>query len=265
LLGSHLTGARDGPEAEDSDVITSYYRPRTLDEALALAARPDAVVLGGGTVVNAHPGRPPVVAVDLQALDLDGIRAGPGQLRLGATTRLQQIVDSDLLPEVLRELARLEAPNTIRNAATVGGTIGAADPESPLLTGLLAFDARVGVARVGSSTEHPLDAILADHRLLQGSIITGVTVPLGARAAAHETARTPMDSPIVMVVACRAADGTVRAAVSGIASRPVLVDPQRLGELAPPADFRGSSAYRAHLATVLAARALASLAGSEPA
>lgn len=246
-------------------MITSYYRPRTLQDALALAARPDAVVLGGGTAVNAHPGRPPVVAVDLQALDLGGIQADAGLLRLGATTRLQELVDSELVPGVLRELARLEAPSTIRNAATVGGTIGTADPESPLLTGLLAFGARVGVARAGSNAEHPLEAVLDDRDLLRGSIITGVTVPLGGRAAAHGTARTPRDVPIVLAVACRDVDGTVRVAMSGVASRPVLVDPERLGQLVPPADFRGSSAYRIHLATVLTTRALATLGGSEPA
>ncbi len=246
-----------------SDVITGYYRPLTLDEALELAARADAVVLGGGTVVNAHPGRPRVVAVDLQALDLDGIAAEAGRLRLGATTRLQDVADSGLVPDVLRELARAEAPNTIRNAATVGGTIGAADPGSPLLTGLLACAATVAVARAGARAEHPLEAILDDRRLLDGSIITAVTVPVGGRAVAQGTARTPADSPIVMAVACRDADGAVRVAVSGVASRPVLVDPQRLAELDPPADFRGSASYRSHLAGVLVARALASLGGSE--
>jgi putative selenate reductase FAD-binding subunit len=245
------------------DVITGYLRPRTLDEALALAARADAVVLGGGTAVNAHPGRTPVLAVDLQALDLEGIRPDAGRLRLGATTRLQDLVDSDLVPDVLRELARLQAPSTIRNAATVGGTVGTADPESPLLTGLLAYGAVVGVARVGAGAEHPLDAILDDRHLLDGSIITHVTVPLGGRAAAHGTARTPADSPIVMAVACRDANGAVQVAVSGVASRPVLVDRRRPGELSAAGDFRGSSAYRSHLASVLVARALAGLAGSE--
>jgi putative selenate reductase FAD-binding subunit len=245
------------------DVITGYLRPRTLDEALALAARADAVVLGGGTAVNAHPGRTPVVAVDLQALDLDGIRLDAHRLRLGATTRLQELVDSDLVPDVLRELARLEAPSTIRNAATVGGTIGRASPESPLLTGLLAYGASVSVARVGASAEHPLDVILDDRHLLDGSIITHVTVPLGGHAAAHRTARTPADSPIVMAVACHDANGAVQVAVSGVESRPVLVDRGRPGELGATGDFRGSSAYRSHLASVLVARALADLGGSE--
>ena len=246
-------------------MITGYFRPRTLDDALALAARPDALVLGGGTAVNAYPGRSPVVAVDLQALGLGGIHVDAGRLRLGATARLQELVDSDMVPEVLRELARLEAPGTIRNAATVGGTVAEADPESPLLTGLLAYGAVIGVARIGSTTEHRLGALLDDHRPLHGSIITSVTVPLGGRAAVHGTARTPMDRPIVLAVACRDADGTVRTAVSGVASRPVLVDPQLLGELDPPGDFRGSSSYRAHLAAVLVSRALAGLGGSEAA
>ncbi len=147
----------------------------------------------------------------------------------------------------------------------MGGTVGTADPESPLLTGLLAYGAMIGVARVGSMTEHPLDVLLDDRRLLHGSIMTSITVPLGGRAAVHGTSRTPMDSPIVLAVACRDADGAVRTAVSGVASRPVLVDPQRLGELGPPGDFRGSSSYRSHLAAVLVSRALASLGGSEQA
>lgn len=243
-------------------MITGYLRPHTLDEALELAARTDAVVLGGGTAVNARPIPQPAVAVDLQALDLGRLDVDSGALRLGATVRLQELVDSDRVPEVLRELARLEGPSTIRNAATLGGTVGAADPESPLLTGLLAYGAIVGVSRVGATAEHPLDAVLGDRRLFEGGIITGVAIPIGSHAAAHGTARTPMDSPIVMVVGHRAADGTVRIAASGLAPRPVLVVLDRLGELAPPGDFRASSSYRLHLAAVLGARVLASLEGS---
>ncbi|MEA3503270.1 MAG: FAD binding domain-containing protein, partial [Actinomycetota bacterium] len=105
-------------------MITQYHRPLTLDEAIALTARPDAVIIAGGTSVNADPGRMPITAVDLQALDLAGIDTDGESVRIGATTRLQDLVDSTLVPPVLRDLARREAPSTIRNAATVGGTIG---------------------------------------------------------------------------------------------------------------------------------------------
>jgi len=244
----------------DTQMITQYHRPLTLDDAIALIARPEAVVLAGGTSINAAPGRAASTAVDLQDLDLAGIDVEGDGVRIGATTRLQDLVDSALIPTVLRDLARREGPSTIRTMATVGGTIGTADPESELLAGLLAFGARVTLARAGSPTEHTLDDILSDAGLLNGSIITAVTVPTSGRAVADRVGRTPMDRPIVMAVAY--GDGaTVRLAMTGVASVPVIVNPEHIGDLDPPPDFRGTSAYRAGLAEVLANRVLAAVEG----
>ncbi|MGB5566589.1 MAG: FAD binding domain-containing protein [Acidimicrobiia bacterium] len=241
-------------------MITHYHRPPTLDDAIALVARPDAAVLAGGTSVNAAPDRAASTAVDLQALDLDGIDVDGDGVRIGATTRLQDLVESGLIPTVLRDLARREAPSTIRAMATVGGTIGNADPESELLAGLLAFGARVTLARAGSPTEHSLDDVLSDKGLLNGSIITAVTVPTSGEAAADRVARTPMDRPIVMAVAYHDGDIT-RLAMTGVASVPVVVDPDHIDDLTPPPDFRGTAAYRVDLAEVLAARVLAAVEG----
>ncbi|MFO7700986.1 MAG: hypothetical protein R6W79_10330, partial [Acidimicrobiia bacterium] len=115
--------------------------------------------------------------------------------------------------------------------------------------------------RVGSGTEHPLDDILEDPGLLGGAIITGVRVPLGGRTAAERTGRTPMDQPIVLAVAHRSKDGALRLAMSGVSTHPVIVDPERIGDLDPPADFRGSSSYRLHIASVLAGRAVRAVGG----
>ena len=245
-------------------MITQYHRPLTLDEAIALTSRPGAVVIAGGTSVNAEPGHKPVTAVDLPALDLAGIDTDGESTRIGATTRLQELVDSNLVPDVLRDLARREAPNTIRNAATVGGTIGAADPESELLAGLLAFDATVTLSRAGSTTEHALDEILGNPALLNGAIMTSVSIPSNGVAAADRTGRTPMDRPIVMAVAHRGHDGSVRLAMTGVAALPVVVDPEQISTLDPPSDFRGSSDYRKNLAEVLSGRVLATVTGGEP-
>ncbi len=242
-------------------MITQYHRPLTLDEAIALTARPDVVIIAGGTSVNADPDRSPVTAVDLQALDLAGIDTDGESVRIGATTHLQDLVDSALVPAVLRDLARREAPNTIRNAATVGGTIGAVDSESELLAGLLAFGATVTLAHAGSTTEHALDEILDEPTLLNGGIMTSVSIPSNGLAAADRTGRTPMDRPIVMAVAHRDNAGAVRLAMTGIASRPMLVDPEQVASLNPPSDFRGSSDYRKSIAGVLAGRVLATVTG----
>jgi CO/xanthine dehydrogenase FAD-binding subunit len=241
-------------------MITQYHRPLTLDDAIALIARPEAAVLAGGTSINAAPDRAASTAVDLQALDLAGIDVEGDHVRIGATTRLQDVADSALVPTVLRDLARREAPSTIRNMATVGGTIGTADPESELLAGLLAYGAQVTVARAGSPTEHPLDDILSDAALSNGAIITAITIPTSGRAAADRVGRTPMDRPIVMAVA-RNDGATVRLAMTGVDSVPVIVEPDHIDDLDPPPDFRGTSAYRSALAEVLADRVVAAVTG----
>jgi len=244
-------------------MFTEYQRPLTLDEAVDLAARPDAVIIAGGTTVNADPDHSSVMAVDLQALELSGIDSDGRVVRIGAMTRLFEIVDSELVPAVLADLARRDAPNTIRNVATIGGTIGTADPESQLLAGLLAFGATATVARTGVVTEHTLNEILDDPGLLTGAIMTSVVIPSEGFAAAGRTARTPMDQPIVMAVAHRNSDGVVLLAMTGVAPRPVLFEAERIGDLAPPSDFRGTSRYRKQIASVLADRVLAAVAGGE--
>jgi len=236
-----------------------------MDEALALLQEPAAHAIGGGTTLTATPLDAPTTVVDLQSLDIAGIDADGEVVHIGATATLQDLVDSPEIPVGIRDLARREAPNTIRNAATVGGTIGASDPESELLTGLLACGASLTVARPGTSTDHSLDAVLDDPGLIAGSIITAVSVPSGGRFAADRTARTPMDRPIVAAVGYCSQEGSTLIAVSGVADRPTVVDPSALTDLDPPSDFRGSPAYRTHLATILVARVVVALDGRGPA
>ena len=141
-------GAETGSNSEEAHVNTKYHRPRTLDEALALAAGADAVILGGGTTVNARPGRPPSVVVDLQALDLGGIETDGGSVRLGATTRLQEVVDSKLVPEVLGitlEKALLQEPKL--------NELAAADARWLIVT---AYGVRFGNIQVNADLKHKI-------------------------------------------------------------------------------------------------------------
>ncbi len=242
-------------------MIQTYARPATLQEALDLLADPHAAVLAGGTDLNGDAAGAPKIAVDLQDLGLSGIDTDGSTLRIGAMTTLQDLVDATDAPSLLRELAHREAPSTIRNAATVGGTIGSSDPESELLAGLLLFDAAVALATATGSAEVRLDDLLDDPTALVGSIITSVTLSTSGATAADRTGRTPMDRPIVMVAGRLASDGIARLVATGVASRPVVIDPNRMDDLEPPADFRGSSEYRRHLAGVLADRIVERLEG----
>ncbi|TYB42462.1 FAD binding domain-containing protein [Actinomadura chibensis] len=107
-----------------------YERPAEPDAAVAaVAARPDAVFLGGGTnLVDlmklgvADPG----LLVDVTGLPLDRIERLPAGLRIGATVRN---ADAAADPDVRRRypvLARAllaGASGQVRNMATVGGNL----------------------------------------------------------------------------------------------------------------------------------------------
>lgn len=239
--------------------VSAYVRPATLGEALACLDSPGAVLVGGGTKLNAARTAEPVIVVDLQDLHLDGIeRVGEHGLLIGATATLQQLADDASVPGAIREAARREQPSMLRALATVGGLVAMADPSSELLATLLIYDGQVSLAGRDAVQELELAALLADSTSLAGRIITSVWVETGGVTSVARTARTRADRAIVAAVARRTADGKRRLALTGVAATPVLVAPAQdaAAGLEPPGDFRGSSEYRRAIAAVLAGRAL---------
>ena len=132
-------------------MITTYHRPQTLDEALALLTQPNTFPLGGGTLLS-QSSTDPVSVVDLQRLGLDSLRVKGNDLEIGATCTLQSLLESEHCPEALKVATKLEAPINIRNSATVAGTLVVSDGRSPFATSLLAMDAKITIVNPKSST-----------------------------------------------------------------------------------------------------------------
>lgn len=240
-------------------ILKAYHRPTSLSDALHLLTRNDVrtMVIAGGTEAIPQLGELTDEVVDLQALGLDAITGAGSTLVIGAMARLQALVDAEETPLPLRQAARREAPNTFRHVATIGGLIAGGDWESELLAALLAYDAQVTVQALAGAKQIALGDFLAERdRYLASAITTSVTLAIDGQAAAERTARTPADKPIVAAVARRTAQGDLRLALAGVAASPILLAPEKLDSLAPPGDFRGSSNYRKHLASVLARRVL---------
>ena len=229
-----------------------------MADAVGLLAVPGRLALAGGTTVRHDGGATSTEVVDLQALGLDRIALTgdleSGRVRVGAMVTLQDLSASDAAPDLIRATARAELPSTLRTLATIGGTIGAAWPDSLLLTALLVHDTSVHFA--DGRTESLPDVLATG--LGAGELIVAVEAHTSGRTALAKTGRTPHDDPIVAVAARTTEDG-IRLALCGIATTPELIEVGDLVRLEPPGDFRGSSEYRRHLATVLSARVVEEL------
>ena len=237
--------------------VVAYHRPQSIDEALALLNRPQATqVLGGGSQLVPSLVGDPTEVVDLQSLGLRSICAEGGRLVVGAMVTFADLAACEQLPLGARELAKREAPSTIRTLATVGGLIASADSDSELLAALLLLDGAVTVAASSGERTLALGSLLTT-RVAPGEIIMHITVDPTKTIVSERTVRTGMDRAIVAVVGALGADGAVTLAATGMSGTPVVFDDP--AKLVPLSDFRGSSAYRSQLATVLTARVRATI------
>ncbi len=243
-------------------MITEYHRPKTLDEALQLLAQPNTLPLGGGTKINSPAFKDRDFAVvDLQALDLKRILRSGYTLEIGATATLQQLLESADAPAALQQAIRQEASLNIRNAATVAGTLVSADGRSPFATALLALDAKVTVISEQSSV-----ISLAEYWTLRpAGLITLVSIPLNAKFAYQQVARTPADVPIVCAALTQWNSGRTRLALGGYGASPLLAmdgtEAEGLESAARNAfheaiDQWASAEYRMDVAATLATRCL---------
>lgn len=245
--------------------LKAYHRPANINEALRLLAdHPNTIVVAGGTYITSHLNDRVDEVVDLQAVGLTNVDYTGKGLTLGAMVRLQTIVDDKRTPDLLRQAARREGPNTLRNMATIGGVVAGAHKESELLAALLVFDAQVKVQTLNETKNIALADFLVDiPAALSGGLITSISLATMGKTASARVSRTPADAPIVAAVARQTDDGSIRLALCGVANTPVLVDPNNVkAAVNPSGDFRGSTEYRRQMAATLTNRVLGELAES---
>lgn len=266
--------------------LAEYYRPQSIAEAVELIGRPDGGTrpLAGGTELNGGVDGTITAVVDLSGLGLDTWQFDGDRLRLGAMVTLRAFGEEPELKAFARgflaEAAALGVPRTIRNAATVGGSLAGEKGAPELLSALIVLGARVQVHQ-----PEPVDVAVEEffarkHELLPGGLITEVTIPVPAEGvgfALQRVARTPADRAAVCVsAAARWEDDrceNVRLGVGGLASVPMrlasveqAVQGRALAEWdgAVPedvtagavSDVRGSAAYRRWVTPILVRRAL---------
>ena len=245
-------------------MITEYYRPETLPEALELLKQPDTLPLGGGTLLSTLKSAS-VKVVDLQNLGLNTLHKKGNNLEIGATVTLQQLLESEHTPEALRTALKLEAPLNIRNIATVAGTLVPADGRSTFTTVMLALDAKLTIVNPKSEIVNLGEFLPLRPDNLSGSLIITITIPLNVKLAFESVARTPADKPIVCAALASWPSGRTRLALGGYGKSPLLAmdgtEAEGLEEAAQNAfheatDEWASAEYRMNVAVTLAKRCL---------
>ena len=241
--------------------IISYQRPTNLEEAISLISQDKHVPLAGGTLLNASEDRAPLHFVDLQDLALKGINRSKEKLTIGSMTTLDEMMKNPDCPDLLRASSRSELPSTLRTLATIGGTVASGDSDSQLIASLLVYDAEIKVLNSEGESNVPLHEMLSEPNSYGAQLILSIELDTDGECVLEATGRTPTDTPIVSV-ALRHCKNGYRMAVTGVASTPVLVDPENpTASLQPSSDFRGDSEYRTHLTKTLASRTLNLLNG----
>ncbi len=219
-----------------------YYRPASLDEALALVAKhqDDAKLLSGGqSLVSLLKLRlvNPEVVVDLGGIKgLSYIReeeGGKGGVVIGAMTTYADLMKSGLLQarcRMLPQAARVVGDVQVRNRGTLGGCIAHADPAGDVPAAILAL--RAELKAVGPKGERWIkaeDFFQGMYAIELGAdeILTEVRIPAwdGYKSAYMKMARRPSDFAIAGVAACfkTSADGAcedIALGVTGVTDMP---------------------------------------------
>jgi len=249
-------------------MITTYHRPQTLLEALALVAKPNIRPLGGGIKLSQFSNDEYEV-VELQALALNKIKKKGNTLEIGATATLQALLENENTPKALKEAIQHEATLNTRNVATVAGTLVASDGCSPFAVMMMGLDAKVTVVSEQKSVISNLGDLLPMRaEVLEGKLITKISIPLNITASYEYVTHTPTDKPIVCAALTRWKSGRTRLTLGGWSTSPCLaMDGKGVDgiELAAKnathdaSDQRASAEYRMDVAVTLAKRCLKNL------
>jgi len=244
------------------------------DAAAAFGDGADVTVIAGGTIVmpeisygRLKPGK----TVVLTQAGLAGVTREGSTVTIGAATPVSDLVG---FPAPLGPCAANIADLEIRGQATLGGNVCAGErhgaPRGDLQGALLAVGATARSVGSGGERSEPLEVFLANRA---GRLLLDVSFaePAAGAFVALDRPHTH-DYTALAVSAARAAEGTMRLAVTGAgshgqrlpsaeskASDPAAAGEAALADVTPRDDALASAWYRSKTLPVLVRRALAQL------
>lgn len=259
-----------------------YHRASSVNDAASLVAKNGEArfLAGGQSLVQMMKLRfvSPSDLVDLGGIkDLAGIKAEASGVTIGAMTRHAEVAGSAEVKKAIPALAALAGmigDRQVRNMGTLGGALAHADPAADYPAAVLGLGATIQTNKRKIAADDFFKGMM-ETALQPGELITSVTFPTAKRAAYMKFKNQASRFAIVGVFVADTAGG-VRVAVTGAgpcafrskeleaalsksftaqSAAGVKVSDKGLNR-----DLHASPEYRAHLITVMAKRAVQSIA-----
>ena len=207
-----------------STVISTRFRPddyvlaASVEEAVSTLAKEGdrAKVIAGGTLFFELVERSMIPKVkkivDISKLGLSYMKIDGGQLKLGSTTTLTEILEDRTVVktrgiEALFDAVRAINPVQIRNVATVGGEVCGANPLFDLPPVLIALNARAIFYGSKGERQTSLDGFILDYFLCDmkpEEILKEVQVPVPKPSSGSAFAKLQRTADDFAVVSCAA-------------------------------------------------------------
>jgi carbon-monoxide dehydrogenase medium subunit len=257
----------------------AYHKPNSVPEAVALLADGPEIrpIAGGMSLLPTMKQRlaAPAGLIDLSRIAaLKGISADAETITIGAMTRHIEVARSAAVVEALPALAQLAGgigDPAVRNRGTIGGSLANNDPAADYPAAILALGATI----VTNTREIAADLFfrgMFETALEPGELITAVKLLIPSAAGYAKVPNMASRFALVGVFVAKFATG-VRVAVTGAAPavfrvpafeaalskrfEPAAVNGHGVDPAGLNSDIHAEAAFRAHLISVMARRAVA--------
>jgi carbon-monoxide dehydrogenase medium subunit len=260
----------------------NYQRPDSLQEAAALIHSGGQALAGGQTLLASMKLRlsSPESLVDLSQIpELKEIKLDGHHLVIGAMVKHAQVASNPLVKQHLPAVADLAAhigDKQVRAMGTIGGSVANNDPSACYPSAVLALGANIHTtSRVIAAQDFFLG--MFSTALEPGELITAISFPCPKKAVYLKFKQQASRFALVGVFMAQMPDG-VRVAITGASQQGVFrhagleaalsksftvesAASVRIEETDLNHDIHASAAYRAHMISVQAQRAVKHLLG----
>jgi CO/xanthine dehydrogenase FAD-binding subunit len=271
--------------------ILEYYFPKSIPDAIKkLQQQPAGSAIITTGAINLIWRKLPKIktVIDISQLGLDYIKVEKSKIRIGATTPLQELIDSKPLAKfadgIIAESASYWSSRLQRNLTSLGGIFENFIPTADIITALLALDAHLVIQGKKTRIIPLSEFYLAPWRTqLKNELIKEIIIPKPKNpvtAGFERLAIIPSDISLINVaIAMHLEKGiakNVRIAIGGglpIPKRILELEQELEGKkinnsvietvskklakyIEPISDFRASAEYRKEMASILLRRAL---------